>query len=73
MREPSECLRCRGPMERGFVMDRGHANSPDQQEWVEGEPDRRWWGIRTKDKDRFKVHTFRCDRCGWLESYANPD
>ena len=66
-----DCLRCKGKMEPGFVMDRGHANALSAQQWVEGQPERSiWTGIKTKGKERHKVTTFRCERCGYLESYA---
>lgn len=66
-----ECLRCKGPMETGFVVDHGHANAMQEQEWVEGEVQKSFWfGVRTKDREVIKVRTFRCERCGYLESYA---
>jgi hypothetical protein len=61
-------------MEPGFVMDRGHANAGSEQEWVEGDLEKSFWlGIRTKGREKFGVRTFRCERCGYLESYANAD
>lgn len=60
-------------MERGFVLDRGHYDAKNMQKWIEGEPVRSWMGIKTKGKESFKVQTFRCERCGWLESYANEE
>jgi len=72
MNAPKECLRCRGPMEPGFVLDRGHHNNKDTQKWVEGDPERSFWqGVKTKGREQFPVRTFRCDRCGYLESYAS--
>lgn len=71
MHTPTTCLRCQGPMEPGFVVDRGHANSQQQQQWVEGAPERSFWtGLKTKGKEQHTVTTYRCDRCGLLESYA---
>lgn len=65
------CLRCQSAMEQGFLLDRGHANATQEQEWVQGEVERSWWvGIKTKGRERHAVHTFRCPRCGYLESYA---
>jgi hypothetical protein len=59
-------------MEPGFVVDRGHYSSPDEQQWVEGAPERSFWrGLKTSGRESFKVTSFRCDRCGYLESYAN--
>ncbi len=65
------CLRCQSAMEQGFLLDRGHANATQEQEWVQGEVERSWWvGIKTKGRERYAVRTFRCPRCGYLESYA---
>ncbi len=69
----TECPRCRGPMEPGLVIDRGHHQTAAQQTWVEGAPERSFWtGLKTKGKDKHPVITYRCERCGYLESYANP-
>jgi hypothetical protein len=58
-------------MSEGFLVDRGDHNSKNVQEWIEGEPIRSLWrGLQTKGRDIYKVTTFRCDRCGYLESYA---
>jgi len=66
-----ECPRCRSNMSEGFVLDRGDHNSSNLQKWVEGEPVRSFWtGLQTKGRDKFEVTTWRCDRCGYLESYA---
>lgn len=69
MREPT-CPKCQHDMEPGFVVDHtyGGVASP---EWAEGVPDRSiWTGVKMKGKERFRVETFRCTRCGFLESYA---
>lgn len=60
------CPKCRSAMEEGFIVDHQKKIS----EWVEGPPDQRWWGIKTDDKEKLKVITFRCTRCGYLESYT---
>ena len=66
-----DCIRCKTPMESGFVADHGHANQMREQEWVEGEAVKSFWrGLNTKDRDAHKVSTYRCPRCGYLESYA---
>lgn len=59
-------------MEPGFILDRGHANAGQEQQWVQGEPERSFWvGIKTRGRAIFTVHSFRCGRCGYLELYAN--
>lgn len=68
---PGRCLRCEGPMESGFVLDRGLYSSLDDQRWVEGDVQKSFWhGIHTKGREIFAVTTYRCERCGWLDSYA---
>lgn len=66
-----KCPRCGGTMEQGFVLDRAHGDALRTQEWLEGEPVKSFWsGIKTKGKERHPVQSFRCERCGYLESYA---
>lgn len=39
--------------------------------WIAGEPERSiWTGLKLRGKERLNVATFRCRRCGYLESYA---
>jgi hypothetical protein len=65
------CLRCGGPMEQGFVADKAHYSVPEMQQWVEGVPERSFWsGLKMKDREVLSVMTYRCERCGYLESYA---
>ena len=72
MNQPAiNCPKCQGLMEEGFVLDRGHYDIKGVNTWVEGEPVKSFWsGIKVKDKQQFKVKTFRCAGCGYLESYA---
>ena len=66
-----ECLRCGGSMEQGFVADKAHYSMPETQKWVEGIAERSFWtGLKLKDRQMLPVMTYRCDRCGFLESYA---
>lgn len=71
MAVPTECLRCKSTMSAGFILDRANQNMGREQEWVEGPPDHSFWrGLKTKGHDSYKVTTYRCDRCGYLESFA---
>jgi predicted nucleic-acid-binding Zn-ribbon protein len=66
------CPKCKGLMEAGFILDRGHYNTGTVNIWVEGEPVKSFWtGLKVNDKQQFQVRTFRCVNCGYLESYAN--
>jgi len=57
-------------MEEGFVLDNTYGTRL-QSEWVEGAPERsRWAGIKLRGKEQLAIVTFRCARCGYLESYA---
>ena len=58
-------------MEQGFLIDRAHLNVPSRSEWSEGLPETSWWqGLKLKGRERMKTVTFRCPRCGLLQSYA---
>jgi hypothetical protein len=58
-------------MERGFVADKAHYSVPGIQQWVQGDPERSFWsGIKMKGRNVRPVMTYRCERCGYLESFA---
>lgn len=64
------CLKCGGGMERGFILDYtdGHVM---QSTWMEGTPRRSFWtGVKIKWRRKFHIDTLRCEKCGYLESYA---
>jgi len=66
-----DCPRCRGTMERGFIVDESYG-AQKTQKWVEGEPVYSLWtGLKLRGKVRLEVATYRCSRCGYLESYAD--
>lgn len=72
MAGPGSCPKCAGAMERGFVVDQGYGTFA-VGEWVAGEPVKSiWTGLKLRGTTRLKVATWRCRRCGYLESYA-PD
>jgi hypothetical protein len=57
-------------MERGFVVDQGYGTYA-VGDWVEGEPEKSvWTGLKLRGKTRLRIATWRCRRCGYLESYA---
>ena len=75
MSDTPKCAKCGSSMEEGFTLDLGHGNSPQPAAWVSGPPEQAfgrsfWMGIKMKAKDKRQIHTFRCIRCGFLESYA---
>ncbi|MFL6796544.1 MAG: PF20097 family protein [Xanthobacteraceae bacterium] len=65
------CPKCQGSMELGVIPDMGHSNHMYRTTWLEGEPESSFWrGMKTKDKRRYALKTYRCTRCGYVESYA---
>ena len=68
------CPKCGGKMDPGFVLDRNRFE--DQQgTWLEGTLELNMWtgSAKTAKKDQIPVTTYRCDSCGYLESYATTD
>ncbi len=64
------CPKCDGAMEQGFTLDLAHS-AYRQAEWIAGAPEKSFWtGIKVKGKIRLPIVTWRCARCGYLESYA---
>ena len=57
-------------MEQGFVIDEGYG-SRTVTRWHRGEPQKSIFGtLKVSKKDALNVATYRCTRCGYLESYA---
>jgi len=57
-------------MQEGFVADCADgAVFPNA--WSPGKPQKSFWGsIKIEEKDRRVIASFRCEQCGFLESYA---
>ena len=69
-RRSLSCPRCSGSMDVGFIVDEGYG-ARTVAKWVEGEPEASMWtGIKLRNKTSHDVQTYRCTRCGFLESYA---
>jgi hypothetical protein len=57
-------------MEPGFVVDHTYG-AVARSEWASGESTySQWSGMKMKGRQRYNVATYRCMRCGLLESYA---
>ncbi len=64
--------RCQGKMEMGVVIDAAHYGTPTRQNWVEGIPRwSRWVGLKIRGLVTYPVISYRCEKCGYVESYAN--
>jgi hypothetical protein len=55
----------------GFLLESGSYDTPRVTQWVGGAPEQSFWtGLRLSERDVLAVTTYRCARCGYLESYA---
>lgn len=71
MERTRTCRDCGGRMAEGFVADDTYGGTFDFGRWFAGTPARRWTGgLKVRKKDGLEVATFRCERCGVLQSYA---
>jgi hypothetical protein len=60
-------------MQPGYLLERGDRNRLGATHWVEGAPERSFWkGLSVKSRRVLPVVSFRCESCGYLESYARP-
>jgi predicted nucleic-acid-binding Zn-ribbon protein len=62
------CPKCGSPMTTGYLLDQDQG--PKTTDWVEGAPEKSFWGLKLKNRRRFPVVADRCERCGFLELYA---
>jgi hypothetical protein len=68
------CPKCQAEMAPGFIpnqIDKVHATLPV---WRAGEAQKSFWaGVTSSSETRIPIRTFRCVKCGFLESYARPE
>jgi hypothetical protein len=58
-------------MSEGYIVDHTHGGTRVAG-WVEGEPVKSVWvGLKLGGKTQIEIATWRCRRCGYLESYAS--
>ena len=72
MRRPSECPKCQGSMSEGVTVDVAYGQSLVSQWQAAPNKVSRWFGLKVRRKDWIPTVTYRCARCGFLESYAPP-
>ena len=64
------CPKCQGSMAVGFIARRTD-NWRKVANWVEGPPARSlWFGVNVSKTAKQEIQTWRCVKCGFLESYA---
>ena len=66
------CPKCSGRMAEGALLVRDSNTAYCAGEWMEGAPTASKWGtgIKTKGRTVIPITSFRCERCGYLENYA---
>ena len=65
------CPKCQSPMQEGYQLIYRKHTAREVAEWVEGEPERsRWFGLTIGDHEHREIQVYRCEGCGFLESYA---
>jgi hypothetical protein len=70
MNTTRKCPKCSGEMKEGFVVDETSANI-SVQTWVAGKPEKDFLGtVKVIEKETYRIHTFRCQNCRFLEQYA---
>ncbi len=66
-----DCPKCQAPMSPGFVVDQGDYSITTVSTWQSGAPRKSFWsGVNQSEPDQIEITTWRCTRCGYLESYA---
>ena len=69
--ESMKCQKCGGNTVQGFVPDRTYGGILVEG-WYEGQPKKSFW-TQTKEPSiqGLPIGTFRCEKCGYLEFYAD--
>lgn len=74
MKKPNICPKCEGTMVQGFIPDFFQHSASGVVGWQESAPKSSFWtGTNASRKQGIPVGAFRCDRCGFLELYANKE
>lgn len=67
----NQCPKCQAAMAEGYTVDRGENGARRVNQWIEGAPQKSFWlGLKLGGRRRIDIATWRCGRCGFLESYA---
>ena len=69
MPSDSKCSKCSGEMQEGLVVDLNYAGVL-QSMWVEDQAVVSVGSGTLDGKKKIKTTTYRCSRCGFLDSYA---
>jgi hypothetical protein len=65
----NSCPKCQGSMSEGYTLDVSQSRSVSK--WIERAPEKSMWtGLKISGRANLDIQTWRCIRCGFLESYA---
>jgi hypothetical protein len=58
-------------MQAGFVLEEADSRRAVAK-WIEGDSQVPWtrFGVKIVERAQYPIQTFRCVKCGYLESYA---
>ena len=73
--EPATCPKCGGEMSQGFIPGVQQGRIGFVSCWLKGPPMKSFWsGVQGLwGGTQIPIGTFRCDNCGFLESYARQE
>ena len=72
--EQTRCPKCGGRMAQGFVVDVHQCRLAAGQQLGRGRATEvLWFGTTSPDMNGLPIGTFRCENCGFLESFARPE
>ncbi len=63
------CSKCQGSMTEGFIPTE-KSYTPTISVWIEGRPQKGWFGNVKLPGQPTPISTWRCNRCGFLEQFA---
>jgi hypothetical protein len=68
-----KCGKCGNTTSIGFILEIGHYNALSVSQWIEGKPEKSFWGngLKLDGKAEYPVTAYRCTSCGHLEFYAD--
>ena len=63
------CSKCGGRMKDGFIPEAREVGLKIST-WFSGKPRRGFFGLKLRGLSQYEIETWRCEKCGYLESYA---
>jgi hypothetical protein len=71
MATPGPCPKCGGRMDEGALLVKDSNGGRGATQWLEGAIERTFFrGIKISGRKLLPIKSWRCNRCGLLETYA---